>query len=64
MADAFSSLGDTLANIAIKENFMENCMVAKGWRKLEKNAVASTVSAYAIVGSKKAVYEGSATGYP
>ena len=64
LADAFISLGDTFENIAIKEQFMENCMVAKGWRRVDKNAIALTVSAYAIVGSKKAAYEGSATGYP
>lgn len=64
LANAFASLGDTLHNRAIKEKFVENCMITRGWRKVEKDKLAVTVSAYALVGQKNTVYEGSATGFP
>ena len=64
LADAFKLLGDTLRNIGIKEQFMENCMVSKGWRRVEESKVALTVSTFAIVGSGEKTYEGSSTGYP
>jgi hypothetical protein len=64
MGDAFGSLSATFADLAAREQFLANCLVANGWRQASSTDLALTVSAFALVGEKEIAYEGSATGYP
>ncbi len=64
LADGFFSMSAAFEEIGRKEIFIENCMVANGWTKVDEAAVALTVSVYARIGPDEEVYEGTATGYP
>lgn len=76
LGNAFSSMSDSLANMAMKERFMDNCMVANGWKKqtkpqvsitegvaLSASEVAITEPVFAKIGADEKVYKGTATGY-
>lgn len=63
MGDAFGNLAATFDNIARTEKYVENCMVANGWKKLSESQMALSVSVYGRVGTTSDIYEGTATGY-
>lgn len=56
-------MGDALQNMAIREQFLENCMIANGWKPTTKEEVSITVSTRALVGDNSTVYRGTTTGY-
>lgn len=56
-------VGDALQKMAIREQFLENCMVANGWKPTTKEEVSITVSTRALVGDNATVYRGTTTGY-
>lgn len=65
LGDGFSSLAASLDNIAQREQFVRNCMIANGWRNVSSSEVSMTVPTYARVGQDPvSEYEGTATGYP
>jgi len=63
MGYGLMALGDALQNMAIKEQFLDNCMIANGWKPTTKEEVSITVETHAVVGSSPKSYQGTATGY-
>lgn len=63
MADALSSASADFADIARRENFIENCMISNGWTKVEESALSVTVKAYAVRKPDNVNYSGSVTGH-
>jgi hypothetical protein len=64
MGDAFGNLAAAFDNIARREAYVENCMIANGWNKRSESQMALSVTIYGKVGSANGLYEGTATGYP
>jgi hypothetical protein len=64
MGDGLAGLAATLDNIARREAFMNNCMVANGWRQISESEMSITVDTYARIGVNPVEeYSGKATGY-
>jgi hypothetical protein len=64
LADGLNRLSDSIGNIAIREAFVRDCLIANGWRQATESEISLTVDAYARVGLNTEVeYFGKATGY-
>ena len=64
LGDGLSSFADAMDNIARREVFVRNCMVANGWKQIAASEVSSTLEIFARVGvNPHTEYTGKATGY-
>lgn len=64
LSDGLNAWADLFGNIAKREQFVFNCMVANGWQQIAASDISLTVDTYALVGSNPTVeYHGKATGY-